>query len=99
MFFSVWSEEREMSAAIGTSSASKDNMGFNNGVEIEELMKKKIKNLKATGNEVEEEEEDEEEEQEQEQEQESDSNLIKSVKQLDIGPQVSFKEHLEKDKA
>lgn len=86
-----------MSAAIGTSSASKDNMGFNNGVEIEELMKKKIKNLKATGNEVEEEEEDEEEEEEQEHE--SDSKLIKSVKQLDIGPQVSFKEHLEKDKA
>lgn len=98
MFFSVWSEKREMSAAIGTSSASKDNMGFNNGVEIEELMKKKIKNLKATGNEVEEEEEEDEEE-EEEQEHESDSKLIKSVKQLDIGPQVSFKEHLEKDKA
>ncbi|XP_021648094.2 rho GDP-dissociation inhibitor 1 isoform X2 [Hevea brasiliensis] len=78
-----------MSAAVGTSSASKE-MGFDNGMEIEELMKNKINNVEATGSEEEEEEEDEEEE--------NDSKVIKSLKELDIGPQVSFKKQLEKDK-
>jgi Rho GDP-dissociation inhibitor len=88
-----------MSAAVGAISATKD-VSFNPQMEEEEL--KNNKNSK-TGAEPSHEfphtdgghEDDDDDD---EKEEEHVTKLIKSEKELDLGPQISLKEQLEKDK-
>jgi Rho GDP-dissociation inhibitor len=90
-----------MSAAVGAISATKD-VSFNPQMEEEELIKNN-KNSKSTGAEPSHEfphtdgghEDDDDDD---EKEEEHVTKLIKSEKELDLGPQISLKEQLEKDK-
>ena len=91
-----------MSAAVGAISATKD-VAFNLQMEEEEL--KNNKNSKA-GDEVpshelphtEDDGHEDDDDDDDELEEEHAAKLIKSEKELDLGPQVSLKEQLEKDK-
>jgi Rho GDP-dissociation inhibitor len=94
---------RTMSAAVGAISATKD-VAFNPQMEEEEL--KNNRNSKA-GDEVPSHElphtedddgHEDDDDDDDELEEEHAAKLIKSEKELDLGPQVSLKEQLEKDK-
>uniref|UniRef100_A0A5B7B582 Rho GDP-dissociation inhibitor 1-like n=1 Tax=Davidia involucrata TaxID=16924 RepID=A0A5B7B582_DAVIN len=79
-----------MWAVVGAISASKDNITFSSEMEKEEQKKKK-KNNNANDEENGKNSDNEEEEEE-------DGTKLKSDKELDLGPQYSLKEQLEKDK-
>ncbi|XVF84502.1 hypothetical protein PTKIN_Ptkin17bG0041900 [Pterospermum kingtungense] len=89
-----------MSAAVGTLSASKE-IGFNkNETENEELRDNKNKKFvdeEAKNNDHHENADDDDHSESTEHDEEDDAKL-KSEKELDLGPQFSLKEQLEKDK-
>lgn len=84
-----------MSATVGAFSASKEGSnGFKNDMEKDKLKKENINNSSCNGDEVQEDHvkdnggDDEED----------DSKLIVNKESVDLGPQVSLKEQLERDK-
>ncbi|XVF65425.1 hypothetical protein PTKIN_Ptkin09bG0248200 [Pterospermum kingtungense] len=90
-----------MSAAVGTFSASKE-IGFNkNETENEELGNDKTKKFadgEAENNDHHADDDDDENQNEHDEEEDDDSKLKSEKELLDLGPQFSLKEQLEKDK-
>ncbi|XVF29241.1 hypothetical protein REPUB_Repub15cG0104100 [Reevesia pubescens] len=87
-----------MAAAIGTFSASKE-IGFNkNEAKNEELRDNKNKKFDDDEAEKNDHHEDGDDHNESEHDEEDDDAKVKSDKELDLGPQFSLKEQLEKDK-